>query len=183
MRSRDKFAIPLPRRRAIGIVRVARHTSAGKGITVRVGRRETVGECFQEGDDLVLLLIGQAEHPRRCVEIVRHFFHRPAGYFLDRSFRAVSRSDRVGKAGVACVVEMYELLQALDVAVVKERLLEVRFSGASFSGGALPWCHCHIAHRGHLKLAVNTWCKLYPVPVWFGGSAETTSQKSFHSHI
>ena len=141
MRSRDKFAIPLPRRRAIGIVRVARHTSAGEGITVRVRRRETVGECFQEGDDLVLLLIGQAEHPRRCVEIVRHFFHRPAGYFLDRSFRAVSRSDRVGKAGVACVVEMYELLQALDVAVVKELLLEVWFPGPSFGGGTLPWCH------------------------------------------
>src|SRR6202035_2352741 len=107
----------------------------------------------------------------------------PAGYPLDCSFRAVSRSDRVGKAGVARVVEMHELLQALDVAVVKERLLEVRFPGASFGGGTLRWCHCHIAHRGHLKLAVNTWCKLYPVPVWVGAGAETTSQESSHSQI
>jgi len=42
----------------------------------------------------------------------------------------VSGSDRVGKAGVARAVEMYKLLQALDVAVVKEFLLEVRFPGA-----------------------------------------------------
>jgi hypothetical protein len=84
-RSRDKFAIPLPRRRTIGICGgVAGHATTGKGITVRVRCRETVRECFQEGNDLVLLRVRQAEHPRRCVEIVRDLFHRPAGHPLNR---------------------------------------------------------------------------------------------------
>src|SRR5580700_8758394 len=78
---------------------------------------------------------------------------------------------------------MYELFQALDVAVMKELLLEVRFPGASFGGGTLRRRHGHIAHRGHLKLTVNTWCKLYPVPVWVGAGAETTSEESSHSQI
>jgi hypothetical protein len=74
-RCRDKFAIALPRRRTIGICGgVARHTAAGKGITVGVRRRKTVVERFQEGNDLVLLRVRQAEHPRRCVEIVRDLF-------------------------------------------------------------------------------------------------------------
>jgi hypothetical protein len=111
-RCRDKFAIPLPRRRTISICgRVAGHTGASKGVAVGVRRRETVGERFQKGDDLVFLLIRQAEHPGRCVEIVRNLFHWPAGDSLYRSFRAVSGSDRVGKGGVARVVEMYQLLQ------------------------------------------------------------------------
>ena len=84
-RSRDKFAIPLPRRRTIGICGgVAGHATTGKGITVRVRGRETVRECFQEGNDLVLLRVRQAEHPRRCVKIVRDLFHRPAGHPLNR---------------------------------------------------------------------------------------------------
>ena len=162
-RSRDEFAISLPRRRTIGIFGgVAGHATTRKGIAVGVGRRETVSKCFQKRDDLVFLLIRQAEHTRRRVEVVRDLFHRPAGYPLDRSSRAVSRSDRVSKAGVARVVEMYELLQALDVAVVKELLLEVRFPGAGFGGGTLRGCHCCIAHRGYLKLTVNTGCILYP---------------------
>src|SRR6201997_1640007 len=66
---------------------------------------------------------------------------------------------------------------------MKELLLEVRFSSAGFGGWALRRRHCHIAHRGHLELAVNTWCKLYPVPVWVGAGAETTSQESSHSQI
>src|ERR1700747_1597694 len=127
-RCRDKFAIALPRRRTIGIRGgIARHTAAGESITVRVRRRVTVGECFQKRDDLVFLLIRQAEHSRCCVEIVRDFFHRPAGHPLNRSGRAVSGSDLVGITGVARVVEMYELLQALDVAVMKEAFLEVGF--------------------------------------------------------
>src|SRR4029077_12582183 len=80
-------------------------------------------------------------------------------------------------------VEMYQLFQALDVAVMKELLLEVRFPGAGFGGGTLRRRHCHIAHRGHLKLAVNTRCKLYPVPVWVWAGAETTSEESSHSQI
>ena len=183
-RSRDKFAIPLPRRRTIGICGgVAGHATTGKGITVRVRCRETVRECFQKRDDLVFLFIRQAEHTRRRVEVVRDLFHGPAGHPLDGSWRAVSGSDWVGKTGVARVVKMYELFQALDVAVMKELLLEVRFPGASFGGGTLRRCHRHIASCGHLELTVNHWCKLYPVPVWVGAGAETTSQESSHSQI
>src|ERR1700730_17497465 len=178
-RSRDKFAIPLPRRRTIGICGgVAGHATTGKGITVGVRCRETVRECFQKRDDLVFLFIRQAEHTRRRVEVVRDLFHRPAGHPLNRSWRAVSGSDRVGKTGVARVVKMYELFQALDVAVMKELLLEVRFPGASFGGGTLPRCHRDIASCGHLELTVNTWRKLYPCPVFDGAGAETTSQES-----
>ena len=54
---------------------------------------------------------------------------------------------------------------------------------AGFGGGTLPRCHRHIAHRGHLKLAVNTWCKFYPLPVWVWGGAETTSEENSHSQI
>src|ERR1700720_2930689 len=144
-RRRDKFAIPLPRRRTIGICGgVAGHATTGKGITVRVRCRETVRECFQKRDDLVLLFVRQAEHTRRRVEVVRDLFHRPARHPLNRSWRAVSGSDLVGKNGVARVVKMDELFQALDVAVMKELLLEVRLSGAGLSGGTLRGCHRHI---------------------------------------
>jgi len=146
-------------------------------------RRETVSECFQEGNDLVLLRVRQAEHTRRRVEIVRDLLHRPAGHPLNRPWWAVSGSDRVGKACVPCVIEMYQLLEALDVAVMKEPLLEVRLSRAGFGGGTLRGCHRHIANRGHLELAINTWSKLYPCPVWVGTGAETTSQESSHSQI
>jgi len=85
-RSRDKFAIPLPRRRTIGICGgVAGHATTGKGITVRVRCRETVRECFQKRDDLVFLFIRQAEHTRRRVEVVRDLFHGPAGHPLNGS--------------------------------------------------------------------------------------------------
>src|SRR6201984_1839367 len=66
---------------------------------------------------------------------------------------------------------------------MKELLLEVRFSSAGFGGWALRRRHGHIAHRGHWELAVNTWGKLCPVPVWVGAGAETTSKESSHSQI
>jgi hypothetical protein len=59
-------------------------------------------------------LIRQAEHTGRRVEVVRDFFHRPAGYPFDCPFRAVPRSDCVGVAGVARVVEMHQLLKVTD---------------------------------------------------------------------
>src|ERR1700751_1499490 len=182
-RCRDKFAIALPRRRTIGICGgVTRHATTGEGITVRVRCRETVRECFQKRDDLVFLPIRQAEHTRRRVEVVRDLFHRPTGHSLDCSCRAVSGGDRVGKFGVARVVEMYELFQALYVAVVKERLLEIR-PVAGLGSPTLRRCRRHIANCGHLELAVNHWCKLCPVPVWIGAGAETTSQEGSHSQI
>src|SRR4030088_1484638 len=114
---------------------------------------------------------------------VGDLLQRRSSHPLNRSWRAVSGSDRGGKCGVARGVKMYELFQALDVAVMKELLLEVRFPGAGFGGGTLRRCHRHIANCGHLELSVNHWCKLYPVPVWVGAGAETTSQESSHSQI
>ena len=77
----------MPRRRTVGIGGgVTCHTSTSKGVAVGVGRGETIGECFQEGDDLVLLRIRQAEHTRRRVEIVWDLFHRPAGHPLNGSW-------------------------------------------------------------------------------------------------
>ena len=71
-----------------------------------------------------------------------HLGHRPAVYFFGRSCRTMSGSNRV-RILVACVVEVYDLLQALKVAVVKELLLEVGTGG--FGGRALRRCQGHVA--------------------------------------
>src|SRR2546425_6756681 len=105
--------------------RTTRHANTCKGIAVGVRSRETIRECSQEDDDQVLLVIRQAETTDRHVEIVRDLRRRPAIYFFGLSCRAVSRRD-VEWVHVARVVEVDELLQALDVAVMKEPLLEVR---------------------------------------------------------
>src|SRR5205809_945491 len=63
----------------------------------------------------------------------------------------MSGSDRV-RILVSRIVEMYELLQALNVTVVKESLLEVRTGG--FGGRTLFWCQRHVARGNHLHLAL-----------------------------
>src|SRR5437588_7593259 len=137
-RSRDKRLITLGRSRTTG------HASSRKGIPVGVRFRETIGERLQERDNLVFFLIGQTETTGGHIDIVRHLGPRPAVYFFDRSIRAMSGSD-VECIHVAGVVEVDQLLQALDVAVVKELLLEVR--PGCLSGGTLWRCHTHIARR------------------------------------
>src|SRR5260370_3744591 len=64
----------------------------------------------------------------------------------------MSRSNGV-RVLVARIVEMYELLQALNVAVVKEPLLEVRPGG--FGSRTLWRCQCHLARRKHFPLAID----------------------------
>ena len=86
---------------------------------------EAVHKRLQEGHDLVLLLTRQAEIADRHVDVVRDLGSRPAVHLVRRCRRAVPRRDVVRKH-VACIVEMDELLQAFDVAVMKELLLEVR---------------------------------------------------------
>ena len=104
-----------------------------KSIQVRIGSRETICECSQKFNNLVFLLIGQAEIASRHVEVVWHFGLGPAIDSFDRSCRAMSGSDIERKLlYVACIVEVDELLQALNVAVVKELLLKVKAL-------ALPW--------------------------------------------
>src|SRR5437588_2465777 len=120
-RSRDNGLITLRRSRATG------HASAGVGIAVSVRSRETIRQRLQEDDELVLLVIRQAEITDRHVDVVRDLRHGPAVYFFGRSLRAVSGRDiELELRDVACVVEVDELLQALDIAVVEELLLEVR---------------------------------------------------------
>src|SRR2546429_9924063 len=88
---------------------------------------EPVGERLEEGHDLVLLRIAQAQLTNRHVNVVGNFGHRPAVYLFRCSCRAVPGSDVELKCeNVARVVEVHEMLQALDVAIVEELLLEVR---------------------------------------------------------
>src|SRR5258708_1178123 len=84
------------------------------------------------------------------IDIVPDLWHRPAVYFFGRSGRAMSGSDRVCIL-IARIVEMYELLQALNVAVVKESLLEVGPGG--FGSRTLWRCQCRLARRNHLHLS------------------------------
>jgi len=73
----------------------------------------------------------------------------------------MSGSDIIG-IYVARVIEVDELFQALDVAVVKELFLEIADILAvhdrawSLGRGTLWRCHRHIARRRHLELAVNS---------------------------
>src|SRR5438132_1048831 len=167
--SRDKKLITLGRSRTTG------HASTRKGIPVGVRSRETIGERLQERDNLVFFCIGQTEITNCPVDIVRHLGPRPAVYFFDRSWRAVSGSN-VEPKHVARVVEVDELLQALDVAVVKELLLKVR--PGRLGGGTLWRCHSDIARRRHLHFAVVKRCKFSPTRVRAGPGTETACEKS-----
>src|SRR5260370_4359635 len=121
----------------LGWGRTTHDAGARKSIAVGVRPREPVRQCFQKFNDLIPLLIRQAKITAGHIDIVRHLWHRPAVYFFGGSWRAMSESDRV-RIFVARIVEMYELLQALNVAVVKEALLEVRTRG--FAGGTFTRC-------------------------------------------
>src|SRR6266550_5312686 len=174
--SRDKKLITLGRSRTTG------HASTRKGIPVGVRSRKTIGERLQERDNLVFFFIGQAEITGGHIEIVPHLWPGPAVYFFDRSIRAVSGSNVERKPPfVARVVEVDELLQALDVAVVKELLLEIR--PGRLGGGTLWRCHSHVARRRHLHHAVVKWCKSSPTCVRAGPGTETASEESPESQI
>ena len=124
----DDARITLPRRRAIRVrCRIAAHASARKSVTVRIRSCKSVGECFEERNDQVLLVIRQTEIAGGHVYIVLNLGQRPASNSLDSSRRAVSRCHGVRILCVTSVVEMHELFKALDITIVKEPLLEIRF--------------------------------------------------------
>src|SRR5438132_12384708 len=173
-RSWDKEPITL------SLSRTAGHTSPRKGIPVGVRSRESIRECSQKCNDLVLLQIRQAEFTGRHVEIVLDLGHRPAVDFFGCSCRAVSGSN-IERIHVARVVEVDELLQALDVAVVKKLLLKVR--PGRFRGGTLWRCHSHIARRRHLHLAVDTSCKFPPSHARVGPGTGTASEECSQSQV
>src|SRR5207244_9357958 len=141
---------------------------------------EAVRERLQERDDLVLLLIRQAEIAGRTVEVLRNLRPGPAVHFLGRSRRAVSGGDVEG-IEIARIVEVHELLQALDVPIVEELLLEV--GPWRLGGGTLCRCHGHVARRGHLELAVDTRRLRYPGRVRVGGGTEAASEEGSQSQI
>src|SRR5215469_12495652 len=168
-RSRNKELITL------GLSRSTGHASTRKGISVWVRSRVTVRECLQESNDLVLFLVRQTEITACHVDVVRDLRHRPAVHFFCCSCRAVPGGDIELKL-VACVVEVDKLLQAFDVTVMKELLLEV--GPRRLGSGALRRCHRHIARRRHLHLAVGSWGKFCPGRVRVGGGTGTASEES-----
>src|SRR5467141_5098763 len=174
-RSRDKEAVSLPRRRTIRIRGgIARRANACKGVDVGVRSCEAVGERLEERNDLVLLRIAQPKHTNRHVDIVWDFRHRPTVYFFGLSCRAVPRSDVELKCdNVTRVVEVYELFQTLDVAVVEELLLEVR--PGSLGGRTLWWPQRDVARRRRLHLAVRSWRKWCPLVIRAWPRAGTAS--------
>src|SRR6266404_5672997 len=109
------------------------------------------------------------------VKIVLDLGQRPAIYFFGLSFRAVPGSDVEG-VDIARVVEVHELLQALDVAVVEELLLKVR--PRSLGRGALRRSHGHVARRRRLHLAIRSWRKWCPIVIRAWPRAGTASQES-----
>ena len=166
-RGRDEELVTL--RRCI----TAGHALTGKGVDVRVGCCETIRQRLQEGHDLVFLLIDQTQVADRHVDVVRDFGHRPAIDFFGLSFRTVSRGD-LERVHIARIVEMNELLETLDVAIVEELFLEI---GSGRLGRRTPRrCHRHIARRRRLHLAVAGWGVLYPLRVWIGGVSEKGAQ-------
>jgi hypothetical protein len=108
--------------------RAAFHASTRKGIAVWVWDREAICERLQEDHDLVLLVIRQAQGAGGHVKVVLDLGPGPACNPLDSSGRAVSGSylAQSNPGHIACVVEVHKLLQALDVAIMEELLLEVR---------------------------------------------------------
>jgi len=179
----DKAPITLPRRRTIRVrCRVTRRAITRKGITEGIRSRETIGKRLQERDNLVLFLIGQAEITGGHIDIVRHLGPRPAVDFFDGSIRAMSGSNVERKPRfVARVVEVDELLQALDVAIVKEPLLKIR--PGRLGGGTPCRGHSHIARRRHLHLAVGQRCKLSPTCVRVGPGTGTASEEGPHAQV
>ena len=129
------------------------HAPPRVDILVRVRSRVTIRECLKESNDLVFFLIRQMEVTSRHVHIVFDLRQRPAVHPFGCSGRAVPRCHWVGiPLLVSRVVEVNELFQALDVAVVEEFLLEVGAGG--LGAGALRRRHGHVARRRDLHCAV-----------------------------
>jgi len=162
----DKGVVTLRRSRTTS------HAHAGVRIDVGIRSCEAVRERLEEGHDLVLLRIGQAQLTNRHVKVVGNLGHRPAVYFFGLSCRAVPRSYREG-VYVARIIEVYELLQALDVAVVEELLLEVR--PWSLGRRTLWWRQGDVARRRRLHLAIRSWRKWCPLVIRAWPRAGTAS--------
>src|SRR5207245_2259809 len=148
---------------------------------VWIGSCEPIGECFHECDDLILLGIRQSEVTDRHVLILRDLGCRPAVYFFNCSSRAVSGLD-LHPIHVARIVEVDELLQALDVTIVEELFLEVGTRSIR-TACALRRYKGYIACGHGLHLTVGLWRKLRPTRVRAGSSRVTTPEKFAQAKI
>src|ERR1700742_2936646 len=101
-----------------------------------LGGCEAIVEGLEEGDGLVFLLIRQTWITEGHIPGLWNLGCRPTGHLFDCSCRALA-AFYLHPILMPGVVEMDELLQALDIAVVEKLLLEVR--PWSFGGGTLRW--------------------------------------------
>src|ERR1700735_1781893 len=113
--------------------------------------------------------------------VYRDLGRRPAVHPFGRSCWAIAALDRRIPIHVASIVEMNQLLQALDVAVVEKLLLEVRPWG--FGGRALGRRQGHVARCHRLHLTIRSLCEWKPRRVRVRKGAVTASQESSQSEI
>src|SRR5258707_10279742 len=174
-RRRNQEIIPL------GCRDTARHAHASKRVDIRERCCETVGERLKEGHDLVLFRIGQAEHPDGHVLIVLHLGHWPAVHLFRGARRTVPGSYSGKRKSVSGVIEVHQLLQALDVAVMEELLLEVR--PGSLGGRTLRRNHGDVACRGCLHASIIEWRELCPIVIRARPRTGTASQEGSQSQV
>src|SRR3984885_7737576 len=113
--------------------------------------------------------------------VYRNLGRRPAVHPFGCSCRAIAAFNGRIPINVARIVEMDQLLQALDVAVVEKLLLEVRPWG--FGGRALGRRQGHVARCHRLHLTIRSLCEWKPRRVRVRKGAETASQESSQSEI
>jgi hypothetical protein len=81
--------------------------------------RVAIGQRLEEGDEVILLLTGEAEIAARRIEVLRSLRRRPArDLFPCRTTFAFGEH-------ISRVVEVHDLLQALEIAVVTVSLYEI----------------------------------------------------------
>ena len=91
------------------------------------------------------MIVAETQITAVRVDVSRVLRRRPAGHLLSRRPRFASRQRVPG------IVEMYHLLEALEVAVVHVRLHEIR-----------PRALVDIPHRRNPEATVELRCKLFP---------------------
>src|ERR1700733_8273120 len=115
------------------------------------------------------------------VLVYRNLGRRPAIHPFGCSCRAVAAFNGRIPIDVARIVEMDQLLQALNVAIMEKLLLEVRPWG--FGGRALRRRQAHVARCHSLHLTIRSLCEWKPRRVGIRSGAETASQESTQSEI
>src|SRR5580700_6374651 len=95
---------------------------------------------------------------------------------------SISHFARHSLTVAVCFHDHRSRLQALDVAIVEELLLEIGPRSIR-AACALGWYHRHIACGHGLHLTVGGWRKLGPTRIRVGSGTETASKESSQSEI